>query len=120
MKAGVNYIMEGIRRAQFRLRQLEGSFGVGVVMPDGTVQEFGGQGRTWSSVDTFHEARGMQEARLIVHHAGDVGGYFGTGVVLPAGDVEKLGGRERWPTPEAFLLDAGGQAADLVLWCAPR
>lgn len=119
MKAGVNYIMEGIRRAQFGLKQPGRSFGVGVVMPDGTVQEFGGQGRTWPSVDAFHEAKGMQEARLIVHYAGDGGGYFGTGVVLPSGDVAMLGGPTLWPSQEAFLLDAGNQAADLVLWCAP-
>lgn len=44
-----------------------GFFGVGVVMPDGTVQEFGGEGRTWPSVEAFHADRAGREANLILH-----------------------------------------------------
>lgn len=34
------------------------------VLEDGTVHEYGGQCRTWPSVEAFHEARGWRAAAL--------------------------------------------------------
>lgn len=34
------------------------------VLGDGTVHEYGGQCRTWPSVEAFHEARGWRAAAL--------------------------------------------------------
>lgn len=121
MKPGIRYIMDGVRRAQFGMRPLKGTFGVGVVHPDGMIAEFGGEGRAWPDAEAFHEDRGTLEAVLLEHHAGDAGGYFGTGVVLSGGSVAELGGKRRaWPSPEAFLEAAGGMDADLVRWCHPQ
>lgn len=41
-------------------------FGAGVVLPDGSVEEFCGLGRHWPSVDAFHRERAGREANLIV------------------------------------------------------
>ncbi len=41
-------------------------FGAGVVLPDGSVEEFCGLGRRWPSVDAFHRERDGREANLIV------------------------------------------------------
>jgi hypothetical protein len=41
-------------------------FGAGVVLPDGSVEEFCGLGRRWPSVDAFHRERAGREANLIV------------------------------------------------------
>ena len=56
----------GIRPVTFDIEP-RGFFGVGIAMPDGTVQEFGGKGRKWSSVRAFHADRAGREASLIVH-----------------------------------------------------
>ena len=53
MKPGIRYIMDGVRRAQFGMRPLKHTFGVGVVQPDGVVMEFGGEGRAWPDVLCF-------------------------------------------------------------------
>ncbi len=42
-------------------------FGAGVVMPDGTVQEFCGKGRTWNSVQAFHRERAGRAGNLILY-----------------------------------------------------
>ena len=34
------------------------------VLPDGTVHEYGGQGRTWASEAAYHEARGWRAGAL--------------------------------------------------------
>ncbi len=46
-------------------------FGAGVIMPDGTVLEFCGKGRTWPSVEAFHADRAGREATLILHFDAD-------------------------------------------------
>lgn len=44
-----------------------GFFGVGVVMSDGSVQEFGKADRRWPSVEAFHADRAGRAANLILY-----------------------------------------------------
>ena len=40
-------------------------FAVAGVMPDGTLREIGGKGRTWKTQDEFHKARGWMAGTLL-------------------------------------------------------
>ncbi len=40
-------------------------FCVGVVMPDGSVERFGAEEKTWPSIEAFHAERGKKAANLI-------------------------------------------------------
>ena len=42
-------------------------FAAGVVMPDGTVQEFYGKGRTWPDQAAFHQERAGRAGNLILY-----------------------------------------------------
>ena len=43
------------------------------IQPDGTLQEIGGEGRTWPSVKAFHEARGWRAGTLVTYYPADFG-----------------------------------------------
>lgn len=52
--------MDAVRREQ----EAGARYADAYVLEDGTVHEYGGQCRTWPSVEAFHQARGWRAAAL--------------------------------------------------------
>ncbi len=48
-------------------------FAVAGVQPDGTLQEIGGEGRTWPSEDAFHRERGWRAGTVVRYYPADFG-----------------------------------------------
>ena len=48
-------------------------YAVAGIMPDGTLREIGGEGRTWPSEDAFHEARGWRAGTVVRYWPADFG-----------------------------------------------
>jgi hypothetical protein len=52
----------------------EGAFyAVAGVQKDGTLQEIGGEGRTWRTLEDFHRERGWRAGTVVTYYPADFG-----------------------------------------------
>ena len=49
-------------------------YAVAGIMPDGTLREIGGEGRTWPSEADYHKARGWRAGTVVTYYPADFGG----------------------------------------------
>lgn len=48
-------------------------YAVAGIMPDGTLREIGGEGRTWPSLEDYHRARGWRGGTVVTYYPPDFG-----------------------------------------------
>lgn len=71
-------------------------YAVAGIMPDGTLREIGGEGRTWPSEDAYHEARGGMAGTVVRYYPPDAGTAPATHGDMDAGSLAgAVAGRAR-------------------------
>ena len=54
-------------------------YAVAGVQKDGSLQEIGGEGRTWRTLEDFHRERGWRAGTVVTYYPADLSGQGGDG-----------------------------------------